>query len=131
MRQEKVVRTHFAARGGPYLSRYVTVEAVERVGKETFSMASAYDEHSIRFLLLGATLSACISSGGQARQTRIRCSRFPGLRTLELGPPNSKLRLMPDMMLLPISPVPPFPLVVNRSHLSRFMRHGLCTVTFS
>ena len=57
--KDKGVRNHFAAHGESYLSRYATVEAVERVGRETFSMTSAYDENSIRFLLLGATLSAC------------------------------------------------------------------------
>ena len=57
--KDKGVRNHFAVHDGPYLSRYATVEAVERVGRETFSMASAYDENSIRFLLLGGTLSAC------------------------------------------------------------------------
>ena len=38
--------------------------------------------------------------------------------------PNVTRWLLPDTMLLPISPIPPFPLVVHRSHISRFTVGG-------
>src|SRR5712692_276752 len=44
---------------------------------------------------------------------KVRSSRFSELRTLKVT-----RWLLPDTMLPPISPVPPFPLVAHRSRLS-------------
>ena len=59
------------------------------------------------------------------RGFEVRSSRCSELRTL-----NVTRWLMPDTMLLPISPDPPFPLVAHRPHVSSFVRHGLALADF-
>ena len=57
---------------------------------------------------------------GEGSRFEVRSSRFSEPQT-----PNVTRWLMPDAILLPISPITPFPLVVHRSHISRGTRHGV------
>lgn len=60
---------------------------------------------------------------GEMDEARTRCPILSELQT-----PNVAPWLMPDTTFLPISPVPPFPLVVHRWHVSRFTRHSPFTL---
>ena len=68
------------------------------------------------------------STSGASRRIEERDGRdVGGSEVFGTANPERHMLAMPGTMLLPISPVPPFPLVVRRSHAPRFSRHGsLC-----
>ena len=77
----------------------------------------------------------CVEDDGETSET---CGTGEGSRFSELRIPNFELRIALVALgvhvepFSHISPVPPFPLVVHRSHVSRFTFHGLwhCVIRF-
>lgn len=83
------------------------------------SWGTAYEGHlQSKLVEAQANLVAGFGKHFLARVTDETGETGEGLKFSELRTPCVTGWLMSDTMLLPISPVPPFPLVVHRSHIS-------------